>query len=293
MVSKQVMTGFVVAAMLAAGPAAAQDHQRARNREQSAREGQSAPQRQQQPQQRQGNSGDRAVQRQYPAQRSQDQRQYQNGRRSEAPRTYQAPPVEQQRRSESPRVYQQPRGYAQPRVYEQPRVYQQPRGYEQPRVYQQPRGYQQPRYNAPRRDYGIYRGYVPRYNRGPARIIRPSIVTVVPWRPYVYRPSWSLGVYYGSDGYYPYGYTPREYYDPIPGRPYGGLRITDMPRDAQVFADGYYVGIVNDFDGIFQHLNLEAGPHHIEILLPGGYDPPVAFDVYIEPGRTVTYRAGY
>jgi hypothetical protein len=147
-------------------------------------------------------------------------------------------------------------------------------------------------YPAPR-NYGIYRGYVPRYDRGPARIIRPRIVTVVPYHPYVYRPSWSIGVFYGSDGYYPYGATPRAYYDPIPGRPYGGLRITDMPRDAQVFADGYYVGIVNDFDGIFQHLNLEAGPHHIEILLPGGYDPPVAFDVYIEPGRTTTYRAGY
>jgi hypothetical protein len=25
-----------------------------------------------------------------------------------------------------------------------------------------------------------------------------------------------------------------------------------------VFADGYFVGIVNDFDGMFQHLNLEA-----------------------------------
>ena len=66
-----------------------------------------------------------------------------------------------------------------------------------------------------------------------------------------------------------------------------------MPRDAQVFADGYYVGIVNDFDGIFQHLNLEAGPHHIEIQFAGGYEAPLAFDLYIEPGRTTTYRATY
>ena len=281
MASKQVMTGFVVAAMLAAWPAAAQDqHQRARNRDQSARQQQQAqPQREQR--------GERAVPRADAAPRSQDQRRYQqNDRRADAPRSYQAPRVEQPRQNE-PR-----RDYAQPRVYQQPRAYQQPRTYEQPRRYETPR-YNAPRVVTPRRDYGAYRGYVPRYDRGPARIIRPSIVTVVPWRPYVYRPSWSVGVYYGSDGYYPYGYTPRAYYDPIPGRPYGGLRITDMPRDAQVFADGYYVGIVNDFDGIFQHLNLEAGPHHIEILLPGGYDPPVACDVYIEPGRTVTYRAAY
>jgi hypothetical protein len=124
------------------------------------------------------------------------------------------------------------------------------------------------------------------------RVIRPRIVTVVPYRPYVYRPRIGIGVYYGSGGY-PYGYTPRGYYDPIPGRAYGGLRITDAPREAQVFADGYYVGIVNDFDGVFQHLNLEAGPHHIEVRLPGYDDEAVAFDVIIQPGRTVTFRADW
>ena len=123
------------------------------------------------------------------------------------------------------------------------------------------------------------------------RIVRPTVVRVVPYRPYVYRPSYSAGVIYGSGGYYPYGYTPRGYYDPIPGRPYGGLRITDAPRYARVFADGYYVGLVNDFDGIFQHLNLEAGPHRIEIQ-DDGYGA-IAFDVYIRPGETLTYRAGW
>jgi hypothetical protein len=108
----------------------------------------------------------------------------------------------------------------------------------------------------------------------------------------VYRPSYSLGVFYGSGGYYPYGYTPSYYYQPVPGRVYGGVRITGAPRDARVFADGYFVGIVNDFDGIFQHLNLEAGRHHIEIDW-GGYQP-IAFDVYVRPGETTTFRAdGY
>ena len=71
------------------------------------------------------------------------------------------------------------------------------------------------------------------------------------------------------------------------------MRITGAPRDAQVFADGYYVGIVDDFDGVFQHMNLEAGPHHIEIEIPG-YDDPLAFDIVVQSGRTITYRAdGY
>jgi hypothetical protein len=121
------------------------------------------------------------------------------------------------------------------------------------------------------------------------RFITPRYVTVVPYRPYHYRPSFGIGIYYGSGGSYPYGYTPRGYYDPIPGRAYGGLRITGASRIAEVFADGYYVGIVNDFDGVFQHLNLEAGPHQIEIREPGLES--IVFDVMVQPGRTTTYRA--
>jgi len=114
-------------------------------------------------------------------------------------------------------------------------------------------------------------------------------VTVVPWRPYYYRPHFSIGVYYGAGGVYNYGYTPSYYYDPTPGQVYGGVRITEAPRDAQVFADGYYVGIVDDFDGTFQHVNLEAGQHRIEVRA-GGL-PPISFDVYVQPGRTITLRA--
>jgi hypothetical protein len=143
------------------------------------------------------------------------------------------------------------------------------------------RAVQRPYYQD-RDGYGRRSVIVPRY-------IRPRIVTVVPYRPYVYRPSLGIGVYYGAGGSYPYGYTPRGYYDPIPGRIYGGLRITDAPREAQVFADGYYIGIVNDFDGAFQHANLEVGSHRIEIEAPGL--ETVAFDVLVQPGRTITLRA--
>jgi hypothetical protein len=147
--------------------------------------------------------------------------------------------------------------------------------------------YDNNRYDNRGRAYG--RNGVTRYV---PRVVRPTIVRVAPYRPYVYRPSYRMGVYYGSGGYYPYGPTPRGYYDPLPGRYYGGVRITGVPRDAQVFADGYYVGLVNDFDGVFQHMNLEAGRHHIEIDW-GGYEP-IAFDVYVRPGETTTFRGdGY
>jgi len=145
-----------------------------------------------------------------------------------------------------------------------------------------------PQYDSRSYDRGRYAE--PRhYVYASPRIIRPTIIQVAPYRPYIYRPSWSIGVFYGSDGYYPCGYTPDGYFNPIPGRYYGGLRITGAPREARVSTDGYFVGIVGDFDGTFQHLNLEAGPHHVEIVLDG-YQP-VAFDVNVRPGQTITFRA--
>jgi hypothetical protein len=120
---------------------------------------------------------------------------------------------------------------------------------------------------------------------------------VIPYgyRPHGYRRGWNLNLYFGRPyrayGYPAYGYPSAGYgyYSIAPGLAYGAVRIVDAPRDAQVFVDGYYAGVVDDYDGVFQHLNLEAGSHHLEIELPGY--PPIAFDVLVEPGRTITYRA--
>jgi hypothetical protein len=71
--------------------------------------------------------------------------------------------------------------------------------------------------------------------------------------------------------------------------PYGEVRIQGAARDAQVFVDNYYAGIVDDFDGTFQRLNLSPGTHQIEIRRPGA--APLSFDVRIDAGRSITYRA--
>jgi len=123
-------------------------------------------------------------------------------------------------------------------------------------------------------------------------------------RPYYYGPRFSFGFYGGYPYYYPY-YYPYGYYGSYYGYPYGypyggygvgvgnggygGVRIKDAPEHAQVYADGYYVGVVDDFDGTFQHLNLEPGSHHIEIRPEGA--AAIAFDVNITPGETITYHA--
>ena len=271
MVSRRVISGVVLLGVLAAAPTFAADGQRRRSG------GDSGSDRTEEQGQRTG----RAVPRSRaagPEDTRRDQAQ------AQVQRQYQAPPQVQRPYQAAPQVQAQ-RQYRSDRQYD----YRGDRQYDR-RDYAVRRDYQRPYY--PSYSYSNRGGYgygygsrtviVPRY-------ITPRFVTVVPYRPYVYRPSIGLGVYYGSGGSYPYGYTPRGYYDPIVGRPYGGLRITGLSQIAQVFADGYYVGIVNDFDGVFQHLNLEAGPHQIEVREPGL--EPIAFDVMVQAGRTITFRA--
>jgi hypothetical protein len=69
---------------------------------------------------------------------------------------------------------------------------------------------------------------------------------------------------------------------------YGSLKLKVKPSDAQVYVDGYFSGLVDDYDGLFQKLNLEVGVHHIEIRADG-YET-LAIDVRIEYDQTVTYK---
>lgn len=68
----------------------------------------------------------------------------------------------------------------------------------------------------------------------------------------------------------------------------GLLRLSVTPLLAQVFVDSYYVGTVEDVNAQ-RVLQLEAGPHRIEIRAP--QYQTVTVDVRILPYETVTYRA--
>ena len=72
------------------------------------------------------------------------------------------------------------------------------------------------------------------------------------------------------------------------GDAYGGIRIQGAPRNAEVYVDGGYAGIVDDYDGVFQRLDLEPGSHEIEIRTAGR---PMVYDVNVTPGQTVTIHA--
>jgi hypothetical protein len=129
--------------------------------------------------------------------------------------------------------------------------------------------------------------------------------------------------YYYPRDHYPYGYgsyglgyfyyDPYGWYDPYPvysnysyqsysypayapggiyqyryGYPTGQIRLQVRPRDAEVYVDGYYAGQVDDFDGYIQSLQIEEGPHTIEIVAPGYED--LVFNVRITAGRKIDYR---
>ena len=99
-------------------------------------------------------------------------------------------------------------------------------------------------------------------------IYRGNTVIVNPPAAYYYYPRRSYPYGYGAFGlgyfyydpyrWYPgyYGYAPGYY--PGFGAGYGfdigELRLQVFPRTAQVFVDGYYAGIVDDYDGTFQAL---------------------------------------
>ena len=108
--------------------------------------------------------------------------------------------------------------------------------------------------------------------------------------------------YYGTRGSYVFvgGYFYDPFYGPYPWWPrsvygYGGywpifdyraeVRIQATPRDAAVYVDGFYAGIVDDFDGAFQRLPLTPGGHRIELFMEGFRT--VRRNLYLQPGSTM------
>jgi PEGA domain len=91
---------------------------------------------------------------------------------------------------------------------------------------------------------------------------------------YYYRPYYYGGFYgayyspffWSAYGQYPYPYP---YYGPWAYDNTGSARLQVTPRNTRVYVDGYFVGLVDDFDGNLQRLNVEAGEHEIQLHLDG------------------------
>jgi hypothetical protein len=101
----------------------------------------------------------------------------------------------------------------------------------------------------------------------------PGGGTVVVRGGYYGYPSWGLGwgwgpywnsYWYGPYWGYPYPYGGYGYYDNG-----AQLRLEVKPKQAKVYVDGYYAGIVDDFDGTFDRLYLRPGNHELVLFLEG------------------------
>jgi len=139
---------------------------------------------------------------------------------------------------------------------------------------------------------GWYGGYYGYYGS-------PYGVSPYSWNPYGYDPNmwWtSVGPLYGWGMYaLPMsGYSSLWYdYYAAESPSYvqsinGSIKLKVKPKDAEVYVDGTYYGRVDHYDGAFQHLDLRAGTHRVEIRA-NGYQP-IEFQVRVLPGRSITYN---
>jgi hypothetical protein len=97
-----------------------------------------------------------------------------------------------------------------------------------------------------------------------------------------------IGGYFYDPVHGPYPWWPR------PAYPYryfpvydyrAEIRILATPREAAVYVDGFYAGIVDDFDGFFQRLPLPPGEHEIVLYLPGYRT--ARHRIYLGPGSSL------
>lgn len=125
------------------------------------------------------------------------------------------------------------------------------------------------------------------------------------YSPYAYwgYPGYGGGLGYGYGyGYGAYGYGYGDNYGYAPAPYYGGgggggyrqgndgeqIRTLVDPAKTRVYVDGYYAGVADDFDGMFQRLNVSPGRHDITLKLEGYASH--TFSVYPGGGETIKLR---
>jgi hypothetical protein len=110
-------------------------------------------------------------------------------------------------------------------------------------------------------------------------------------RPVVVRGEVFVGGYFYDPVFGPYPWWPRWHY------PYwyapvfdqrATLRVKATPDDAAVYVDGFYAGVVDDFDGVFQGLPLTPGGHVVLLYRPGLVTE--RHNLYLRPASTFTLR---
>jgi hypothetical protein len=117
----------------------------------------------------------------------------------------------------------------------------------------------------------------PQYHVVPRVYFFPPVNRV---RGFYYHPYFGFyfGPYYGP--YYPH---PGPLFGPA-GFGASAVRTRVRPVETEIYVNGYFAGVADDFDGVFQRLYLPAGQHRIEFHLHGYR----TFEqrIYVGPGDT-------
>jgi hypothetical protein len=97
-------------------------------------------------------------------------------------------------------------------------------------------------------------------------------------------PFW--GPYYPYGYGYPYGYPYGPYGYSL--MPTGNVRTEITPKEAEVYVDGYYAGVADDFDGVFKRLHTSPGGHALTLRLEGYRT--VTRNIYVRPDSTLKLK---
>jgi hypothetical protein len=116
-----------------------------------------------------------------------------------------------------------------------------------------------------------------------------------PERAVVVRGHVFVGGYFYDPFFGPYPWWPRaaypyRYFPIYDNRADVRLQVEpDEAEDAAVYVDGFYAGIVDDFNGVFQALPLTPGGHTIVLYLEGYRT--VRHNIYLRPASSFKLRA--
>jgi hypothetical protein len=101
---------------------------------------------------------------------------------------------------------------------------------------------------------------------------------------------WPMAVFYVPHVVITQAPLPEPAREPVERPPAPGRLILDVePGGAQVFADGYYVGVPEDFSAARGGGLLEAGRHRIDVTA-AGYEP-MSMDLRVTSDQPITVRA--
>lgn len=118
--------------------------------------------------------------------------------------------------------------------------------------------------------------------RGGAVVASPRVyLGVGVYDPFWWGPGWGWGPAWGMGWFPPFGPA-------FIGPNAGSARLRVTPKQAEVYVDGYLAGIVDDFDGLFQRLDVAPGEHEVTLYL-AGYET-ITERVLFRPGATFDIR---